>query len=115
MKLSLVIPCYNELQTIEEIVNTVRNCKVPSKEIIIVDDFSTDGTRDLLNEKIAPLVDKIVYHDHNQGKGAALRTGFKHATGDVVCVQDADLEYDPDELVFLIEPIAKNKADGIGK
>lgn len=111
MKLTIVIPCYNEKSTIHEIVDAVNKAVIPDKEIIIVDDFSTDGTRDILKSEIAPLVSKIIYHDFNQGKGAALRTGFKHATGDVVVVQDADLEYDPNELRFLMEPIEKGKAD----
>lgn len=111
MKLSIVIPCYNELETIHQIVAAVRAAPIENKEIIIVDDCSTDGTRDLLKNEIRPLVDEIVYHDFNQGKGAALRTGFKKASGDVVVVQDADLEYDPQELVRLMDPIIRNKAD----
>jgi glycosyltransferase involved in cell wall biosynthesis len=111
MKLSIVIPCYNEKNTIRAIVDAVNAANIPDKEIIIVDDFSKDGTRDVLQSEIAPLVSKIVYHDFNQGKGAALRTGFRHATGDVVVVQDADLEYDPNELPLLMDPIARGKAD----
>ena len=95
MKLSVVIPCYNEVRTIRHIVDRVRAAPVAEREIIIVDDCSRDGTRDLLRTEIAPLVDKILFHEVNQGKGAALRTGFRAATGDVVVVQDADLEYDP--------------------
>ncbi len=111
MKLSIVIPCYNEKETIRTIVNAVNAAPVEDKEIIIVDDFSKDGTREILETEIKPLVSKIIYHEYNQGKGAALRTGFKHATGDVVVVQDADLEYDPQELPLLLEPIANGKAD----
>jgi len=111
MKLSIVIPCYNENETIRDIIQAVKSSPVNEKEIIVVDDFSTDGTRDLLKSEIESLVDKVVYHDQNQGKGAALRTGFKHATGDVVIVQDADLEYDPQEYSLLLEPILQNKAD----
>ncbi len=111
MRLSIVIPCYNEKDTIDEILAAVKAAPVEEKEIIIVDDFSTDGTRDLLRSRIAQQVDKVVYHDKNMGKGAALRTGFEHATGDIVIVQDADLEYDPNEYQIIIDPIVKNKAD----
>lgn len=111
MKLSIVIPCYNEKSTIREIVDAVAKSPIADKEIIIVDDFSRDGTREILERDIKPLVHKIVYHERNMGKGAALRTGFKAATGDVVVVQDADLEYDPNEYPRLLEPIARNKAD----
>lgn len=111
MKLSIVIPCYNEKNTIREIVEAVSKAPVDEKEIIIVDDFSRDGTRDILEREIKPLVQKIIYHEKNMGKGAALRTGFKAATGDVVVVQDADLEYDPTEYPKLMEPIVRNKAD----
>ncbi len=111
MKLSIVIPCYNEAKTIRTIVDRVRAAPVRDKEIIIVDDCSRDGTRDLLRTQIAPLVDRIIYHEVNQGKGAALRTGFAAATGDVVVVQDADLEYDPNEYPKLLQPILDGRAD----
>ena len=111
MKLSVVIPCYNEAKTIRAIIERVRAAPVAEKEIIIVDDCSRDGTRDLLRTQLMPLVDKVIFHEVNQGKGAALRTGFAAATGDVVVVQDADLEYDPNEYPKLLEPILAGRAD----
>jgi glycosyltransferase involved in cell wall biosynthesis len=109
--LTIVIPCFNEARTIRTIVDAVRASVIPRKEIIVVDDCSTDGTIDILKAEIAPLVAKVVYHEKNQGKGAALRTGFQHATGDIVVIQDADLEYDPTEYPKLVEPILKHRAD----
>jgi glycosyltransferase involved in cell wall biosynthesis len=111
MKLSIVIPCFNEAKTIRTLVERVRGSPYPDKEIIIVDDCSRDGTRDVLRTQIEPMVDKILYHEVNQGKGAALRTGFAAATGDAVIVQDADLEYDPNEYPKLMRPILDGKAD----
>ena len=90
MKLSVVIPCYNEKNTIHKIVRAVKESGTKDLEIIIVDDYSTDGTRDILENEIKPLVDKIIYHEKNKGKGAALRAGFSEVTGDLVIVQDAD-------------------------
>lgn len=110
-RLSVVIPVYNEERWIREIVQRVRAVSIPM-EIILVDDCSTDGTRKILEEEISKLPDcKVIYHEKNQGKGAGLRTGFQHATGDVVIVQDADLEYDPAEFPRLIQPIIEGKAD----
>lgn len=112
MKLSVVMPCYNEINTIEAIVNKVLAVELPvDRELIIVDDCSTDGTREFLARYHDHEVIRVVYHQVNQGKGAALRTGFTHATGDIVLVQDADLEYDPAEYPKLLRPILEGKAD----
>lgn len=112
MKLSIVIPCYNEKNTIKTILEAVQNSPYENKEIIIVDDCSKDGTRDVLKNDIEVSgIAKVIYHEVNQGKGAALRTGIAGATGDVVIIQDADMEYDPNEYPKLVEPIIKGKAD----
>lgn len=107
---SIVIPCYNEENNIVTVVNKVLDSPVENKEIIIVDDCSTDGTRKILKEKVEPLVSKVIYKKKNCGKGAALRTGFRCATGDVVIIQDADLEYDPMEYPKVVDPILQGKA-----
>ena len=110
MILSVIIPCFNEVKTLNELLAAVKECGVEDLEIIIVDDCSTDGTRELLKNLNDDTI-KVLYHDFNKGKGAALRTGFKSATGDICIVQDADLEYDPKEFPLLLDPIIKNKAD----
>ena len=111
MKLSIIVPCYNEKSTIREVIDAVLAAPYDDKEIIIVDDCSKDGTKEVLLEEIEPLVHQILFHKVNQGKGAALRTGIQAATGDIVLIQDADLEYDPQEYPNLVEPILRNKAD----
>jgi glycosyltransferase involved in cell wall biosynthesis len=108
-RISVVIPVYNERQWVRELVRRVQEVPIP-KEIILVDDCSTDGTRDILKE-LEQEGCKVVLQPKNQGKGAALRTGFQHATGSVIVVQDADLEYDPAEYPKLIQPILEGKAD----
>ena len=110
MKLSVIIPCYNESGTILSLIDAVKQSPVKDREIIIVDDGSKDGTRDILSKLEDPEV-RVFFHKINQGKGAALRTGFQEATGDICIVQDADLEYDPQEFPVVIQPILAGKAD----
>lgn len=110
-KVSIVIPCYNEVSTIEKLVDRVIKAPVVHKEIILVDDCSTDGTSQLIRDKLESLVERVVYHQSNQGKGAALRSGIRLSTGDIVIIQDADLEYDPKEYPRLLAPILDDKAD----
>ena len=112
MKLSVVIPAFNERRTIREIVTRVRSVHLALDiEIVIVDDCSTDGTRSILEDLGKLRGVRIVLHEHNRGKGAALRTGFHHATGDVILIQDADLEYDPADYPKLLQPILDGRAD----
>lgn len=108
--LSIVIPCYNEKNNILTILEKVKAAPVEHKEIIIVDDYSTDGTRDILKNQVEAMVDKVIYHEKNTGKGGALRTGFRAATGDVVIIQDADMEYDPGEYPSVVNPIFEGRA-----
>ena len=112
VRLSVVIPVYNEVRTVRKLLERVRD--VPLwLEVIVVDDGSTDGTRDVLPELEGTLIDRLVLHEENRGKGAALRTGFAHATGDVVVVQDADMEYDPHEFPMLLHQILDGRADAV--
>lgn len=108
-RLSVVIPVYNEEKTIADIIERVRAVDVP-KEIVVVDDCSTDRTREVL-KKMEGKYDQLLLHERNMGKGAALRTGFEHVTGDYVIVQDADLEYDPDDYPKLLKPVLDGEAD----
>ena len=110
MRLTVVIPVYNEVHTLLHLIDRVQDVAV-DKDLILVDDCSTDGTRDLLQRTEFPPNVRVLYHERNQGKGAALRTGFAAATGDIVIIQDADLEYDPQEYPKLITPILEGRAD----
>ncbi len=110
MVVSVIIPCFNEKNSIKKIIEKVENTSVPLEEIIIVDDLSNDGTREILQKINNPII-KVFYHNKNQGKGAALRTGFSKAKGEICIIQDADLEYDPSEYPKLIKPILDDKAD----
>ena len=113
MKLSVIIPVYNEPRTIEEIVDLVIAARIGSleKEIIIVDDSDDGITRKILREKIEPKVNMIIYNENKMGKGAAIRTGLKNVTGDFIIIQDADLEYDPEEYVLLLKSVLDGEAD----
>ncbi len=110
MKLSIIIPCYNEAGTILSLIEAVKSAPIKDREIIIIDDGSQDGTTNILKNLKDPEV-HVVFHQINLGKGAALRTGFQEATGDICIVQDADLEYDPQEFHIVIQPIVDGKAD----
>jgi glycosyltransferase involved in cell wall biosynthesis len=108
---SIVIPCYNEIDTIEALIDAVENSPVSGKEIILIDDASTDGTQELIRRKIEPRVSRVIVHEKNRGKGAALRSGIAAASGDIVLIQDADLEYDPRDYQKLLAPIVEGRAD----
>jgi len=109
--LSVVIPCYNEIHTIADCLQSIKESPYPHKEIIVVDDCSTDGTREYLESGQGHQVDRLLLHDRNRGKGAALRTGIAEASGAIVIIQDADLEYDPGEYERVIRPILEDRAD----
>ena len=111
MKISIIIPCFNEENTIEEIINRIIKQKEIDKEIIVIDDFSSDQTRKILKEKLEDKIDKLILNERNFGKGYSIREGIKHAGGDCILIQDADLEYDPNDYKRLIKPIEKGVAD----
>ncbi|MDC3031262.1 glycosyltransferase family 2 protein [Prochlorococcus sp. AH-716-P08] len=108
--LTVIVPCFNEINTIEKVIKKIKTSSVQDKEIIIVDDFSTDGSREYLKNFSDKKV-TIKFHSRNKGKGAAIRTGIKSAKGKIIIIQDADLEYDPNEYHNVISPIINNKAD----
>ena len=111
MLLSVVVPCYNERETVLRVLERVKNSPVEQIQTIVVDDCSSDGTREILQGEARELIDVLILHEVNQGKGAALRSGFSAAEGDFVIVQDADLEYDPKEYPRLLQPLINNGAD----
>jgi glycosyltransferase involved in cell wall biosynthesis len=111
MKLSVIIPCYNEKELLARLIPLVKESPVDEREIILVDDGSDDGTREMIKATLEKEVDKVVYHERNMGKGVAIRSGLQHVSGDIVIIQDADLEYDPMEYPKLVRPIMERKAD----
>ena len=111
MKLSIIIPCYNEVKTIKEIITKVKNEKNYEKEIIVIDDSSNDGTREILKNEISNEITKLLLNEKNYGKGYCVKKGIEAATGDITLIQDADLEYEPSDYSKLVEPIKNNYAD----
>tara|TARA_Y100001970_G_C13965524_1_gene715416 strand:- start:96 stop:788 length:693 start_codon:yes stop_codon:yes gene_type:complete len=111
MKLSVIIPCYNEAKTIKEIIEKVKNEKNYEKEIIVIDDSSNDGTIEILKDEISNQINKLLLNEKNYGKGYCVRKGVEAATGDIIIIQDADLEYEPSDYPKLVEPIKNNYAD----
>ena len=111
MLISVIIPCYNEIHTIDKIIDLVNDQKEIDKEIILVDDCSSDGTKELIENDIFKKVDMVIYHKKNYGKGAAVRSGIKNSSGDIILIQDADLEYNPENYSVLLKPIIDNRAD----
>ena len=111
MLISIIIPIYNEIDTLPEIINLVNANKNLTKEVIIIDDYSIDGTRDLIKNDISQKVSKVIYHEKNLGKGAAIRSGLSASSGEIIIIQDADLEYNPDDYPALLKPIIEGKAD----
>ena len=111
MKLTIIIPCFNEVNTIREIIDKIIKVSLYENEIIVIDDFSTDGSREILSEIEKTKVSKLILNEKNFGKGYCIKKGINEATGDIIIIQDADLEYDPLDYTKLIEPIRKNQAD----
>jgi glycosyltransferase involved in cell wall biosynthesis len=111
LKLSVIIPCYNEIRTIQEILEKVKKYNGLILEVIVIDDFSNDGTREKLSNELTYLIDTLILNDQNFGKGYSLRKGIEKATGNIILFQDADLEYDPSEYRTLLNPIIENRAD----
>ena len=109
MKLSIIIPVYNEIKTIKKLLLKVVNQQIKDIQIIVVDDFSTDGTTEVIKNDLYQYIDKIIYHEKNMGKGAAIRSAQKFVNGDIVIIQDADLEYDPEDYEKLIDPIINKR------
>ena len=111
MKLSIIVPCFNESATIRKIIDKIHLNTLYDKEIIVIDDYSTDGSRDILKEELSQKISKLILNDKNYGKGYSVRQGIKEASGSIILIQDADLEYDPTDYERLVEPIKKDFAD----